>query len=229
MSGYTIEEKYEIASLENFYFRISKIITTSIKTHLNHMQKKFIAKEFGKNSLSFQRPAMYLISLEDGEVKAEMPITTANDYLAYSFLMFREVSGSQAYDFQPNFIVSFKSRSKTAYSKPDLLNSFKYNVNSEQIQAFINTNKNTKAPNKEAVSILKEDKTEVEGILKNIFKLFVDDCNLLEKVSDKNIKLVCKDFSNYSIPDNFLEFFICLETFYLAQTVFCPSISQDDI
>jgi hypothetical protein len=143
--------------------------------------------------------------------------------------MFREVSGSQAYDFQPNFIVSFKSRSKTAYSKPDLLNTFKYNVNSEQIQAFINTNKNTKAPNKEAVSILKEDKTEVEGILKNIFKLFVDDCNLLEKVSDKNIKLVCKDFSNYSIPDNFLEFFICLETFYLAQTVFCPSISQDDI
>lgn len=229
MSGYTIEEKYEIASLENFYFRISKIITTSIKTHLNHMQKKFIAKEFGENSLSFQRPAMYLISLEDGEVKAEMPITTANDYLAYSFLMFREVSGSQAYDFQPNFIVSFKSRSKTAYSKPDLLNTFKYNVNSEQIQAFINTNKNTKAPNKEAVSILKEDKTEVEGILKNIFKLFVDDCNLLEKVSDKNIKLVCKDFSNYSIPDNFLEFFICLETFYLAQTVFCPSISQDDI
>lgn len=193
------------------------------------MQKKFIAKEFGENSLSFQRPAMYLISLEDGEVKAEMPITTANDYLAYSFLMFREVSGSQAYDFQPNFIVSFKSRSKTAYSKPDLLNTFKYNVNSEQIQAFINTNKNTKAPNKEAVSILKEDKTEVEGILKNIFKLFVDDCNLLEKVSDKNIKLVCKDFSNYSIPDNFLEFFICLETFYLAQTVFCPSISQDDI
>ena len=229
MSGYTVEEKYEIASLENFYFQISKIITTSIKTHLNHMQKKFIAKEFGKNSLSFQRPAMYLISLEDGEVKAEMPITTANDYLAYSFLMFREVSGSQAYDFQPNFIVSFKSRSKTAYSKPDLLNTFKYNVNSEQIQAFINTNKNTKAPNKEAVSILKEDKTEVEGILKNIFKLFVDDCNLLEKVSDKNIKLVCKDFSNYSIPDNFLEFFICLETFYLAQTVFCPSISQDDI
>jgi hypothetical protein len=160
---------------------------------------------------------MYLISLEDGEVKAEMPITTANDYLAYSFLMFREVSGSQAYDFQPNFIVSFKSRSKTAYSKPDLLNTFKYNVNGEQIQAFINTNKNTKAPNKEAVSILKEDKTEVEGILKNTFAEYAHSCNLLKSTTDQNARLACVSFSDAASPDHFLELHTCLEIFNLAK------------
>lgn len=229
MGGYTIEEKYEIASLETFYFRISKTITTSIKAHLNYAHKKFVKNVLGENSLSFQMPTMYLCRLEMGKIKTEIPITATNDYFAYSFLMFREISGNNAYDFQPNFFVSFKSGSKIGYSKPDLLNTFKFNVNGQQIQAFVNTNKNTKAPNKEVVSILKEDEIEVKKILENTFKLFIDDCKLLEKASDRNIELVCKDFTNYSMPDNFLEFYICLETFNLAQTMFCPSISHDEL
>jgi hypothetical protein len=229
MSGYTIEEKREIAGLETFYFRISKTITTSIKAHLNYAHKKFVKNVLGENSLSFQMPTMYLCKLEMGNIKTEMPITSANDYFAYSFLMFREISGDKAYDFGSNLIVSFKSGYKTVYSKADLLNTFKYNVNGQQAQAFINTNKHTKAPNKEVVSILKEDEIEVKKILENTFKLFIDDCKLLEKASDKNIELVCKDFTSYSMPDNFLEFYICLETFNLAQNMFCTPVLHDEL
>lgn len=224
-----IQDKQLLDEAVREYQLLNVKLVAQVKTHLNHMQKKFIAKEFGEHSLSFQRPAMYLSSLEDGEVKAEMPITTANDYLAYSFLMFREVSGSQAYDFQPNFIVSFKSRSKTAYSKPDLLNTFKYNVNGEQIQAFINTNKNTKAPNKEAVSILKEDKTEVEGILKNTFAEYAHSCNLLKSTTDQNARLACVSFSDAASPDHFLELHTCLEIFNLAKNdALCGEIVYEE-
>lgn len=229
MNGYTIEEKREIAGLETFYFRISKTITTSIKAHLNYAHQKFVKNMLKENSLSFQRSSMFLNSLENGEVKVEMPITTASDYFAYSFLMFREISGDKAYDFGPNLIVSFKSGSKTGYSKADLLNTFRYNVNGQEAQAFVNTNKHTKTPNKEIVKILKEDEIEVKKILENTFKLFTSDCKLLEKASDKNIELVCKDFTSYSMPDNFLEFYICLETFNLAQNMFCPPVLHDEL
>jgi hypothetical protein len=224
-----IQDKQLLDEAVREYNILNVKLIAQIKTHLNHMQKKFIAKEYGENSLSFQRPAMYLSSLEDGEVKGEMPITTANDYLAYSFLMFREVSGNSAYNFQPNFVVSFQTKSTAAYSKADLLNTFKYQVEGEQVQAFISGKNNKKAPNLEALKILKEDKTEVEGILKNTFAEYAHSCNLLKSTTDQNARLACVSFSDAASPDHFLELHTCLEIFNLAKNpALCGEIVYEE-
>lgn len=219
-----IQDKLLLDEAVREYQALNVKLVGQIKTHLNHMNKKFVEKEFGVKALSFQRPALYLSSLdEDASVKAEMSITTANDYLAYSFLMFRAVSGKDAYDFQPNFVVSFKKADITkkvttnAYSFNDLLNTFKYNSDGEQIEAFVTKKDGKKAPNPEAISILKEDKTEVEGIVKNIFGEYAHSCNLLKSTSDQNAKLACVSFSDAASPDHFLELHTCLEIFNLAK------------
>ncbi len=214
-----IQDKQLLDESVREYQGLNVKIIGQIKTHLNHMQKRFIEKEVNVGALSFLRPSLYLSSVVEEEIQGELSITTANDYLAYSFLMFRMVSGSKAYNFQPDYVVSFKKGSTDAYSNYDLINTFKYTQGGSSLEAFVTTKDNKKAPNPEAWKILKEDKVEVEGILKNTFTEYAHACNLLKETNDQNARLVCINFSDYSSPDYFLELHTCLEIFNLAKNL----------
>ncbi len=232
MGGYLIEEKQEvekreISELFYFYFRFSTLAAVTIKDHLNLMSNKF--KDTDESSLTFIKPSLFLNTLEGGAVKNQTSIATANDYLAYSFLMFRAVSGTNAYNFQPNHFVSFKRGATSAYDNNDLFNSFKYRVNGNDIEAFITTEDKKKTPNPEALKIFKEDKAELETILKKVFTKSIDFCNLLNDATDQDRELICTDSSEPFSPDYYLEFYTCLEVFNLAKSIFCPTIFHDDL
>ena len=229
-----IDDKRLLDDAVREYQLLHMKLTAQMKTHLNHMQKAFLEKDAETDTLSFQRPALYLGNLdEDGKVVSKMSITTANDYLAYSFLMFRVVSGDDAYNFQPNFVVSFKEpklgEKAIPYGKNDFLNAFKYSVNGEEIQAFVTQKNGKKSPNSEAFKILKADKTEVEGILQNTFSEYAHACNLLKETSDHNAKVACVSFSDPASPDHFLELHTCLEIFTLAKdSNLCGEVVYED-
>ena len=225
MSDYTVAEKYQISILAHYHSSVFPKIISRIKIHLNQIQKTFFKKESNVVALSFLKPSLYLSSVEDGE----SPITATDDYLAYAFLMFRMVSGSQAYNFQPGYVVSFKKGYTDSYTNYDLINTFKYAQGGSSLEAFVTTKDNKKSPNPEAWKILKADKVEVEGILKNTFTEHDNACNSLKGASDHNARLVCVDFSNNLSPDYFLELFTCLEVFNLAKNILCPLNSHDEL
>lgn len=231
MGGYLIEEKqevekHEISKLFYFYFRFSTLAAVTIRDHLNLMSNKF--RNTNENSLTFIKPSLYLNILEDGAVKDQKSIATANDYLAYSFLMFRAISGANAYKFQPNHSVSFKNGSTSSYNNNDLFNSFKYRANGNKIEAFITTEDKKKIPNPEALKTFKENKKELGTILNNIFNKY-GLCNLLKNDTDQNKEVVCTDYSEPFSPDYDLELYTCLEVFNLAENLFCTTIFHDDL
>jgi hypothetical protein len=222
MGGYLIEEKQEvekhkISDLLYFYFRFSTLAAVTIKDHLNLMSNKF--RDTNGNSLTFTNPSLYL---------DQKSIATTNEHLTYSFLMFRAISGTNAYKFQPDHSVSFKNGTASSYDNNDLLNSFKYRANGNKIEAFITTEDKKKTPNPEALKIFKEDKEELGTILNNIFTKY-GLCNLLKSDTDQTKEVVCTDYSEPFSPDYYLEFYTCLEVFNLAENVFCPTIFHDDL
>ncbi len=213
-------------AMEN-YHTISKKLNGLVKTHLNQMDQSFIHKSTESGDLKFVKPSFYLskFDVDSGEIIGPQAVTTGNTNLAYSFLMFRQVSKSKAYDFQPDYILSFFNK-KTAksYTDHDVLDTFEYLKDGLTIYGHTTTKTGSKAVNKQAADILKADVTEVKDIIKNTFSEFAYACNILRETSDYTQKTVCKSFSDVSSPDYFIELLTCLETFNLARN---PALCQD--
>ena len=212
----SIQEKYNLAKLEIWCFRVYQEIMFQIKSHLNHMQNSFVQKKDPEGNLSFKNPALYLFSTAEG-ANEPLAITTANDYLTYSFLAFRLLSEKKPHDFVPNYIVSFDRDIKVTYGSNEVLNTFKYVKNEVEIEPFITKKDFSKSPNPEALKILRADKMEVKSILKNTFAEYAHDCNQLKKTSLDHAKIVCSSITTLVSPDYFLELNTCLEVFNLAK------------
>jgi hypothetical protein len=226
-----VEEGHLIEEAKREYQKLYLKLTGQIKTHLNHMQKNYINQaNYDNGDLSFQKPSLYLGEIgSEGKSVAEQAITTGNDYLAYSFLMFRQVSGKSAYTFEPNYIVSFLKAGTKSYNNNDLLNTFKYTKKGLEIEPFETSKEGKKTPKKEVIEILRNDKLEVEQVLKNTFSEYAHACNILKETNDYNLKVVCAFYSDHSSPDYFLELFTCLEVFNLAKNPsLCGSVIYAD-
>jgi hypothetical protein len=215
-----IQDKHDIQVAESNYKSLNYKIVGQIKAHLNHMNKAYIDGVYGQlGGLYFNNPSLFLKSLDamTNEILGESAITTANDYLAYSFLMFRTVSGKKAHNFQPQYVVTFDKDSKKNYNSNDILSTFKYAKDGGEVDAFVTTNTGKKKANDLALSILKADKEEISSILKNTFREFVHECNVLKQTSAENAGTVCRTFTDVTSPDYFLELTTCLEIFNLAR------------
>ena len=225
----SIQEKYNLAKLEIWCFRVYQEIMFQIKSHLNHMQNSFVQKKDPEGNLSFKNPALYLFSTAEG-ANEPLAITTANDYLTYSFLAFRLLSEKKPHDFVPNYIVSFDRDIKVTYGSNEVLNTFKYVKNEVEIEPFITKKDFSKSPNPEALKILRADKMEVKSILENTFAEYAYTHNLLKDSSEDNFKIACLGITSIASTDYFLELNICLEIFNLAGSIgLYPNVYNEEL
>ena len=193
------------------------------------MQNSFVQKKDPEGNLSFKNPALYLFSTAEG-ANEPLAITTANDYLTYSFLAFRLLSEKKPHDFVPNYIVSFDRDIKVTYGSNEVLNTFKYVKNEVEIEPFITKKDFSKSPNPEALKILRADKMEVKSILENTFAEYAYTHNLLKDSSEDNFKIACLGITSIASTDYFLELNICLEIFNLAGSIgLYPNVYNEEL
>lgn len=194
------------------YKTIAPKMMGSIKTHLNHRAADYndkVTNDLGL--LKFVKPTLYLKHISNKDSVAQM-ISPSDDALAYSFLMFRAISGINARKLEPSFQVSFQKNAEKSYDANDILDSFLYKKNNLEVLGH-NTDG---SPNSDALNILKNDKAEVADIVKNVFKKYIYACNNLKNSEEIYQVTVCNSYTDYSSPDYFTDMLTCLEIFNIA-------------
>lgn len=217
-SSMGVRNKQLVADTSAAYHTLSQKLDSAIKTHMNARAESFnkntgsYATKGQTGDLVFQKPTMFITHL-DTEESANQMITPSDSLLAYEFLMFRVVSGDQAYHLAPNFVVSFKENSNAMYKTSDVLKSFKYKADNEEVVAFQGAK-----PNPTAKALLSADKEEVKSIIQNVFGTYADACMKLQRAADDDgVRYeVCKNAHDFGDPDYTIKMFTCLDTFQLT-------------
>lgn len=209
-----IESKELLNKADIAYKIIAPKMMGSIKTHLNHRAADYndkVPNDLGL--LKFIKPTLYLKYMSrTNEGSVPQMISPSDDALAYSFLMFRAISGANARKLEPSFQVSFHRDAEKSYDANDILDTFLYKKKNLEI---LGHNADGSA-NQDALNILKNDKTEVADIVKNVFKKYIYACNDLKNAEEIYQVTVCNSYTDYSSPDYFTDMLTCLEIFNLA-------------
>jgi len=203
-------QKRALSKVDYTYNNFSKQLSSLLKTHLTTENSKYhgTISNDAKGTLHFKNPALYL-----GNNHNEAELIMADDSIKYEFFMMRSIAGAKALPIQDGFILSGSSAIKPS-SKNIFVDAFDYkNAKGEIIMSYHPSG----TANLDALEILKQDRIEVEKIIKNVYQENLVGCNTLKNVDSYNQLIVCTGISDTSHTDYFLEFMICLETFNLIQ------------
>ena len=138
-------------------------------------------------------------------------VSPSDDLLAYEFLLFRAVSGSDAYEMSPNFFVSCKGDDGAMCSNADTLQRFKYKINLMEEYPFHGSRVNPTT-----VSMFKEERTELTEVVKKVFSLFAHDCAKLKESDTVISSEVCTNHHDFADPDYALKVFTCFGVFQMT-------------
>lgn len=227
-SRFSVQNKQLVADTSYAFSKIFSKLTSAIKVHLNMMEADYNT-DSKDTALMFQNPSVYLTQLGTGETTM---ITPTDKGIAFAFLLFRAISGKDAYQLEPQYVISFNKNNQKMYGNADILNSFKYKKSNAAIEPFAKGSNAKYVPNNEALTILREEKSEVESIIKQVFSSYAHDCNKIkDATSDSVVKAeVCRNIEDPLNPDYFPTMALCFEIFQLATIAgFCEEPSYEDV
>lgn len=227
-SKFSVQNKQAVADTSYAFNKIFSKLTSAIKVHLNMVEADYNT-DSQDTALMFQNPSLYLTQLDTGETTM---ITPTDKGIAFAFLLFRAISGKDAYKLEPSYVISFNKNNKETYKNADVLNSFKYKKSNDAIEPYSKGGNGKYTANSEAVTIFREEKDEVASIIKNIFSSYAHDCNKIkDAASDLVVKTeVCRNIEDPLNPDYFPTMALCFEIFQLSTIAgFCEQPSYDDV
>lgn len=222
-----VEQRHLINQADVAYKTLSLKLMGSIKIHLNHQDYRYIEKwQTDVGHLKFNVPSLYL---KGTDIEGDRMITPSDRALAYEFLMFRSIAGTKAVQTLPKFVLSFQKNSDKQYTEHEVIDSFSYhNKNHAEILGHKSAEDGSggKVLNEDAFNIFKKDRIEVEKIIKNVFKEYANECNVLKNTDPFHQIIVCNSFNDYTDPDYFIGYATCLEEFNLAGlSGFCNDVT----
>ena len=213
------QKEQDIIELSMKYNTIQKKLTGLTKTHLNHMNTDFRTKKHidGIGDLKFNKPSFWLKKLEGGDVEYTTSVTPTDEALAYKFIMFRMINGSNAKQIEPEYAINFKETDKSSYTPHDILERFEY-ITDNGIELAHSTNEDgKKEANKKAIKLVANAKNELKDIVKNTFSTYFEECLSLKNSTEQDMQIVCHNSTDFSNPDYTIEMHTCMETFTMAK------------
>ena len=204
------EKKQQFSLVDIAYNYLSKQLTSLLKTHLAMENSKYHGtfSNNGKGTLNFKNLPLYL----KAKTSTDVIISSTDESVQYEFLMLKSITGDKTTNLLADFSFNRASHAYTSVNS-DLLDLFDYK---DASGSAVDRYKDGKT-NPDALAIFKQDRTEVESIIKNVFKNNSPDCNLLRNTDSYHQLILCNGASDSSHPDYFIQFMTCLETFNLVQ------------
>jgi len=220
-----VNDKIEGAKVNAAYNTLFMRLHSAIKIHLNHMNEDYEKRVGLEKAMAFENPAMYLWN-SDGK---STQVSPSDPSLSYLFLMTRVITQDNARQLLPHFKLSFGKNALDDYKTLDVIKSFKYSTNGQDIDIFLNEN-GKRNLNTQVKTIFQDNAKEVNSIVKNIFNVVADQCNTLKEAIEIQAVTACQADTHITSPDFFINMLTCLEVFNLAkQPTYCPELKEEEV